>query len=143
MAEYPLPVFSFQVDWGGQTGAFSEVSGLGKEVEMLEYRDGVSKQYSSIKMPGRPKDNAVTLKRGVFEGNNEFYEWYNTITLNKVERRDITVSLLNEAHEPVMVWKIKNAWCMKVTSPDLKADGNEVAIETIELAHEGITIENS
>jgi phage tail-like protein len=54
----------------------------------------------------------------------------------------VTVSLLNELHEPVMVWKIVDAWPAKVTGTDLKADGNEIAIETVELAHEGITIQN-
>jgi phage tail-like protein len=56
-----------------------------------------------------------------------------------VEQRDISISLLDEQHNPVMTWSIVNAWPTKVTSPDMKANGNEVAIETIELAHEGIT----
>jgi phage tail-like protein len=84
----------------------------------------------------------VTLKRGVFASDNEYFNWWNTVKLNKIERRDLTVSLLNEEHEPVMVWSIKQAWPTKVQSTDLKADGNEVAIETVELAHEGLTIKN-
>jgi len=59
-----------------------------------------------------------------------------------VQRRDLTISLLNEAHEPVVVWKVRNAFLIKVQSTDLKADGNEVAIETLELAHEGLEIQN-
>ena len=62
-------------------------------------------------------------------------------SLGKVERRDLTVSLLNENHEPVIVWKVKNAWPVKLQSADLKSDANEVAIETLELAHEGLVIE--
>ena len=84
----------------------------------------------------------ITLKRGTFKGDNDFYNWWNTVALNTIERRDVTISLLNENHEPVVVWKINNAWPVKVQSTDLKADGNEVAIETIELAHEGLTIQN-
>ena len=87
------------------------------------------------------KYSNITLKRGSFQSDNEYFEWWNTVKLNKIERRDITISLLNEEHEPLIVWKIKNAWPLKVQSTDLKSDGNEVAIETLELAHEGLTIE--
>ena len=84
----------------------------------------------------------ITLKRGTFASDNEFFNWWNTHKLNTIERRDLTISLLNENHEPVVIWKVKNAWPVKVNSGDLKADGNEVAIETMELAHEGLTVEN-
>jgi phage tail-like protein len=142
MAEYPLPKFHFQVEWGGTKIAFTEVTGLDAEIEVIEYRDGASPEYSKLKMPGLQKYSNVTLKRGVFATDNEFFQWWNTVKLNTIERRDITISLLNEAHEPVMVWKVKNAWPSKVTSTDLKADGNETAIETIELVHEGLAIQN-
>lgn len=84
----------------------------------------------------------ITLKRGTFAGDNEFYNWLNTVSLNTIERRDITISLLNEKHEPVVVWKVRNAFPVKVQSTDLKADGNEVAIESLEIAHEGLSIQN-
>lgn len=84
----------------------------------------------------------ITLKRGTFKGDNDFYKWLNTISLNTVERRDLTISLLNEKHEPVVIWKVHNAFPIKVQSTDLKADGSEVAIEQLDLAHEGLTIEN-
>jgi phage tail-like protein len=93
-------------------------------------------------MPGMRKFSNITLKRGTFKSDNEFYDWYNTVKLNTIERRDVTIALLNEEHEPVVVWKVKNAWPTKITSTDLKADGNEAAIETMELAHEGLTIQN-
>lgn len=139
---YPLPVFHFQVEWGGTTIGFSEVSGLSIEVQAIEYRDGASPQYSSIKMPGIPKYSNITLKRGVVAADNEFYSWLNTTKLNTVERRDLIISLLNEEHAPVMSWKVVNAFPVKVEGPGLKSTGNEVAIETLELAHEGLTIEN-
>ena len=79
--------------------------------------------------------------------DNEFFDWLNTIKLNKVgdnnsDRRDLVISLLNENHEPVMTWKAVNAFPVKVEGPGLKATGNEVAVESIEVAHEGLTIEN-
>ncbi|HKL33817.1 MAG TPA: phage tail protein [Tangfeifania sp.] len=142
MAEYPIVKFHFQVEWGGAKIGFTEVSGLDVETEVVEYREGASKEYSKIKMPGMQKFSNITLKRGTFATDNEYYEWWNTVKLNTIERRDITISLLNEEHEPVVVWKVKNAWPAKVQSTDLKADGNEVAIESIEIVHEGLTIQN-
>ena len=139
---YPLPVFHFRVNWGGTQIGFSEVSGLSIEVQAIEYRDGASPQYSVVKMPGIPKYSNITLKRGVVAADNEFYTWLNTTKLNTVERRDLTISLLNEEHDPVMTWKVNNAFPVKVEGPGLKSTGNEVAIETLELAHEGLTIQN-
>jgi len=93
-------------------------------------------------MPGMQKFSNITMKRGTFQGDNDFYKWWNTVALNTIERRDLTISLLNEKHEPVVVWKVNRAWPTKVQSTDLKGDGNEVAIESIEVAHEGLTIQN-
>ncbi|MFT6270094.1 MAG: phage tail-like protein [Alphaproteobacteria bacterium] len=139
---YPLPVFHFVVQWGGVRIGFSEVSGLTQEVQAIEYREGSSPEYSSIKMPGLKKYSNVTLKRGVVAADNEFFDWLNTVSLNKVERRDLVISLLNEQHEPVINWKIQSAFPVKVEGPSLKASGNEVAIESIELAHEGLVVQN-
>jgi phage tail-like protein len=142
MANYPLPKFHFRVEWGGAKIGFSEVSGLSVETDVVEYRDGSSPEFHKIKMPGMQKFGNITMKRGIFQGDNDFYNWWNTVALNTIERRDVTISLLNENHEPVVVWKIKNAWPSKVQSTDLKSDDNGVAIETIELAHEGLVIQN-
>lgn len=139
--KYPLPKFHFTVDWGGTSIGFSEVSGLNIENKLIEYRDGASPEYSKIKMPGMTEYGNITLKRGMFKDDNEFYNWLNSISLNTVERRDLTISLLNESHEPVVTWKIKNAFPIKIQSTDLKADGGEVAIEQLDIAHEGLTIE--
>ena len=141
-ATYPLPVFHFSVNLGGEEVAFSEVTGLNIEVQPIEYRDGASPEFSPVKMPGLKKFGNITLKRGVIKANNEFFAWLNSVKLNTVERRDISISLLDEEHAPVMTWKVQNAWPTKLTSPDLKATGNEVAIETLEIAHEGVKIEN-
>ncbi len=142
MPDYPLPVFQFQVDWGGTKLAFSEASGLKVETEVIEYRDGLSKEFSVTKMPGIKKYGDITLKRGVFKGDNEYFSWWNTTQLNTVERRDITISLLDETHSPVMVWKVKRAWPSSIESPGMNSTGSEVAIESITIVNEGIVIEN-
>jgi len=139
---YPLVKFHFQVEWGGTKIGFTEVSGLDVETEVVEYRHGASPEYSKVKMPGMQKFSNLTLKRGTFATDNEYFNWWNTVKLNTIERRDITISLLNEEHNPVITWKVKNAWPAKVQSTDLKADGNEVAIESMEIVHEGLTIQN-
>ena len=141
-ATYPLVKFQFQVDWGGTKIGFTEVTGLDVETEVVEYRHGASPEYSKIKMPGMQKFSNITLKRGTFKGDNELFEWWNSVSLNTIERRNITISLLNENHEPVVTWKVKNAWPTKIQSTDLKADGNEVAIESMEIVHEGLMIQN-
>ena len=136
MANNPLVNFHFQVNWGGTNLGFSEVSGLNIEIEVVEYRDGLSPVYSTRKMPGMQKVGNIILKRGVFE-------WLNTVKLNTVERRDMIITILNAEHSPVVVWKVKNAWPSKIQYADLKAVGNEVAIESMEIVHEGLTVENS
>jgi phage tail-like protein len=142
MATYPIPVFHFRVEWGGKNVGFSEASGLTQEVQVIEYRDGADPTYGNIKMPGLHKVNNITLKRGISKGDNEFFTWLSSVKLNTVERRDLVISLLNENHEPVMTWTAVNAWPVKVEGPGLKASGNEVAVESIELAHEGVTLKN-
>ena len=142
MAEYPLPAFHFSADWGGAKVGFSEVSGLTVETELIEYRDGASPEFTKVKMPGLKKYSNITLKRGILPADNEFFNWFNKTQMNKPERRDIQIKLLNENHDPVMTWDVKSAWPVKVEGPSLKSDGNEIAIESIEMAHEGVMINN-
>jgi len=141
--QYPLPVFHFSVQWGGTRVGFSEVSGLTQEAQVIEYRDGVSPVFSSQKMPGLRKFGNVTLKRGIVARDNEFFAWLSTIRMNQVERRDVVIALLNGEHEPVLVWKIRSAFPVRVEGPHLNASGNEVAIESIELAHEGLELQTA
>jgi phage tail-like protein len=140
---WPLPKFHFEVKWDTNVMSFQEVSGLDIQSEEIKYRAGDSKQFSVNKMPGMKKYGNVTMKKGVFKGDNKFWDWLNQIKLNTVKRIPITISLLNEESAPTMVWTLTNAWPTKITSTDLKAEGNEVAIETIEIAHEGLTIANA
>ncbi|RAW01595.1 phage tail protein [Pseudochryseolinea flava] len=139
---YPLPSFHFTVHWGGANIGFSEVSGLNIENQVIEYRDGASLEYSMRKMPGLQKFGNITMKRGIMKGDNEYHKWLDTIKMNTIERRDITISLRDEGGNPVMTWRAKNAFPVKLEGASLKASGNEVAIESMEVAHEGLTVEN-
>ena len=140
---WPMPKFHFQVKWDSEVMSFQEVSGLDIEAQPIEYRHGDSKVFSTIKMPGIIKSGNVTMKKGVFKSDNKFWDWFSQIKMNTIKRVPVTISLLDETGAPTMVWTLANAWPTKITGTDLKSDGNEVAIESIEIAHEGITIDNS
>lgn len=142
---WPMPKFRFTVDWGtiAQNIAFQEVSGLEAETQIIEYRASNSTTFSTIKMPGIAKYGNVTMKRGIFVKDNSFWEWYDQIKMNTIKRQTVTIKLLDEKGNPTMVWTLTNAWPTKITGTDLKSDGNEVAVDTIEIAHEGLTIANS
>lgn len=141
---YPLPKFHFQLDWGGTRIGFTEVSGLDFETEVIEYREGSSPTFNKSKQPGLTKYANVTLKRGTFLGDFEFFEqWKKTMMFQEGKekfRRDVTIRLLDEEHQPIISWALSRAWPSKVQSTNLKSDANEVAIESIELVHEGLSI---
>jgi phage tail-like protein len=139
---WPLPKFYFQVKWGDKEMQFQEVSGLDMQSEEIKYRHGNSPVFSVIKMPGMVKVGNVTMKKGVFKSDNNFWDWFNQIKMNTIQRVPVTISLLDETGRPTMVWTLANAWPTKITGTDLKSEGNEVAVETIEIAHEGLTIAN-
>ena len=149
MADYPLPKFHFQVEWGGTKIGFTEVSGLNFQTDVIEYRHGASPEYNMLKQPGLTKYSDITLKRGTFESDNEFYDWWNANKsfqenneTGSLFRRDITISLLNESHEPMVAWNVRNAWVKELQTTNLKSDASEVAIETVVLCHEGLTVEH-
>ena len=137
---WPLPKFHFRVSWGGAEISFQEVSGLDTEPEVIEYRAGNEAQFSRIKMPGMVKNGNVTMKKGVFANDHALWDWYNDIRMNVIKRREVTIALLDESGAPVMVWRLRNAFPVKISGTDLKAEGNEVAVESLELAHEGFSI---
>lgn len=144
MAQYPLPRFYFQVDWGaGAKMSFTEVTGLDMQVEAIEYRHSDSKDFNKIKMPGMRKFSNITMKRGKFEKDFDFNKWLDEISNERVNnRRDVVIRLLNEQHAPVAAWTATRCFPVKVTAPDLKSDANEAAIESIEIAHEGLKLMN-
>ena len=138
-----MPKFQFEVKWDDKVMSFQEVSGLDIEAQPIEYRHGDSKEFSVIKMPGIKKFGNITMKKGVLANDNKFSDWLNQIKMNTVKRATMTINLLDEQGKPTMVWTLTNAWPTKITGTDLKADANEVAIETLEIAHEGLTIANA
>jgi phage tail-like protein len=142
MPTYPVPKFHFQVKWGADRIGFTEVTGLDVQIDVIEYREGSNPEFSKIKMPGMVKYSNLTLKRGTLSTDSDFYKWIKALDpfTHLTQRREITISLLNESHTPIMTWSAKNAFPVKYQASDLKADGNEVAIETLELAHEGLTV---
>ncbi len=141
MDKYPLSNYHFQVQWGGTRKGFTEITGLTVEHTVIDFREGITLDDEITKMPGIQKYSNVVLKRGIISGDNEFYEWVNTIDNNEVERRNVIISLLNEEHEPVMLWKLEKAWPVKLEGPTLSSDSSEVCMESIELVFEKITIE--
>lgn len=140
---WPLPKFYFSVNIDGTDYPFQEVSGLETETQILEYRHSNSKQFSTIKMPGIQKVGNITLKKGIFVKDNNFFKWYSAIKMNTIKRITVIVKLLDETGKPTMTWTLQNAWPTKIQGTDMKSDGNEVAVETIEFAHEGLVIANS
>lgn len=140
---WPMSKFYFQVEWDAEVMTFQEVSGLDTEAQAIEYRSGDSTVLSTINMPGIRKTGNVTMKKGIFKSDNKFWDWFNQIKMNTIKRVPVTISLLDEDGAPTMVWTLANAWPTKITGTDLKSDGNEVAIESIEISHEGITINNA
>jgi phage tail-like protein len=143
-ASWPMPKFRFEVDFGTELKqiAFQEVSGMDKEVQIIEYRQGDNSQSSTIKMPGIAKYGNVTLKRGVFVNDNTFWKWMDEMKMNAIARRTVLIKLLDESGAVTMQWQLNNAWPTKITGTDLKSDGNEVAVDTIEIAHEELIITN-
>lgn len=141
-APWPIPKFHFKVTLGDKGEvAFQEASGLDFEVEMIEYRSGNSKEFSKVKMPGLKKFSDVTLKKGMFKKDDALFKWINEIKMNTINRQNVTIQLLDESHEVLFTWSLKNAFPLKLTSTDLNAQNSEAAIEEIVLSHEGMTME--
>lgn len=141
---WPMPKFRFEVDLGTELKgvAFQEVSGLDEETQIIEYRKSNSPLFSTEKMPGIAKYGNVTMKRGIFVNDTTFWDWHAEIQMNTIKRRTVVIKLLDESGAVTMQWQLDNAWPTKITSTDLKSDGNEVAVDTLELAHEGLTVTN-
>jgi len=142
-SNWPLPSIYFSVDIGSSTNVpFLEVSGLDIKNDALEYRHGNSPVFSTIKMPGMVKNGSVTLKKGIFAHDNSFWDWYDEIKLNTIERQNVVIKLLDENGNPTMTWTLYNAWPTEISGPVLNAMENKVAIETMKIVHEGLTISN-
>lgn len=138
----PYSAFNFQVECQGQgidvKGGFSEVSGLDTEQGVIEYRTG-EEETVMHKLPGLRKHANVVLKRGIV-GKTGLMEWRKRVSDGDIDeaRVDVTVHLCNEKHERVVTWTLSKAWPVKWVGPSLASSKNETAVETLELAHEGI-----
>jgi phage tail-like protein len=133
------PNFSVDVD-DIHTAGFSEVSGLNVEMKPVDYREGTDRQGNVRKLAGQPSYGPVKLIRG-YTKNNEFWQWYANILNGQPDRRNVTITLMNEAREPQMSWHLQGALITGIQAPAFKASGNEVAMETVDLVHEGLTLE--
>lgn len=134
----PLGSFNFLVEINGVLQAgFSECTGLNSESDVVEYRAG-DEDFAPRKLPGLKKFGNVTLKRGVALGQ-DFLEWRKKATDGSINRQDISIIILDEARVEDVRYNLTAAWPCKWIGPDLKANANEVAVETLEVCHEGIS----
>lgn len=139
MAGYPRVKFRFKLEIDGlAAGGFTEVTGFDASIEPIEYREGDMATETPMKVAGLRKYGNITLKKGMVEGK-VLYDWLAKGLTGEVERKTVTVSLLDEKQAAVASWKVINAWPTKYTVPDFNSTSNEIAIETLELAHEGMT----
>jgi phage tail-like protein len=137
---WPLPKFYFTVTGMPNNPVFQEITGLETETQVIEYRAGSSSTFSPIKMPGLKKVGNVTFKKGIFVSDKNLWTWFSSITMNTIARCTITVQLLDQGGAVQYNWALNNAFPVKLTGTDLKSDGNEVAVESIEVAYETMTI---
>lgn len=135
----PYMNYRFSVECDGlKIGAFSEVSGFNIEVASADYREGNEAARNVRKLPGLAKYGNITLKKGVLK--DEMYQWIiKGAKDGNIERNNLTIKLNDEANTEVAVWQIINAWPVKYSVSEFKAQGNEVLMETLELTHEGTT----
>lgn len=137
----PYRAFNFQLQIDGVAlGAFSEASGLTAEGDAVDYREGTDVQPNVRKLVGLRKYSNVTLKRG-YTQDKSLWTWHVNIVNGQPDRRNVTIVLMNEARQPVLRWHAENAWINKIEGPSFKASGNDIAMESVELVHEGLTLE--
>jgi phage tail-like protein len=147
--DYPLPVYNYRVEIGGEAVAFSEVSGLSIAYETTTYLVSPTARGAPgpdmMIMPAQPVAPTITLKRGIVRKTSvkHLYAWIRTVQINQIEKKDVYVRLCDEKGEAVISWKIGNAFPVKLDAPTFDANSNDVAIETMELKADYITIEES
>ena len=147
LRERPYPPFNFLVDLGdgntdGPQAGFAEVSGIGTEVTVAEYRNGNSRENSVMKITGLNKATDVTFKRGII-GSLDLYQWLNDIRNgNQNALRTVRIHLQSEDHTQVIQsWTLLRARIIKHTSGPLNAKGTDVAMEEMVLAYERLEME--
>lgn len=136
----PFRNYRFTVQCEGlNVASFAEVTGFDAQTNSADYREGDDALLTTRKLPGLAKYSNITLKKGVIEDLN-IYNWAISMpTQGKIIRRNLTISLMDEAGNVKASWQIENAWPVKYSVSEFKAQGNEVLMETLELTHEGMT----
>jgi phage tail-like protein len=145
-ATYPLPVYNFRVDIGADSVAFTEVSGLSMSHEKItNYAESpgagqVGPQWKY--MPAQSSPVTLTLKKGVMpqKSLDTFFNWFNSIATNLIEKKDIKISLCDEDGKAVISWNVKNAFPTKLDAPSFSATSNDVAIESMELTADSMSV---
>ncbi|HMK50156.1 MAG TPA: phage tail protein [Thermodesulfovibrionales bacterium] len=134
---YPYATFRFRVEIDGITVArFSEVSGLMVETETEQYEEGGVNDFVHY-LPKRTKYQHIILKRGLTDVD-ELWQWYQDVVAGRFQRKNGAIVLMDSSGEDALRWNFSNAYPVKWTGPDLRADSNTVAFETIEIVHHGI-----
>ena len=134
----PYRVYKYKVEIDGITrGGFREASGLDSSQDPIEYREGTDPLHAK-KLPGLNKSSNISLKWGITD-DAQLWEWRKKSIDGKVERKNGSIVLYNDAGEEKIRWNFMEGWPTKWTGPSFNATGNEVAIETLEIAHEGLT----
>ncbi|MBC7974383.1 MAG: phage tail protein [Myxococcales bacterium] len=147
--DYPLPVYNYRVEIGGDAVAFSEVSGLSIAYETTTYKEsptaGGTPGPRVMIVPGQRNAAQLTLKKGLVRAVSlkQLYGWIKTITINQVEKKDIFIRLCDENGAAVISWKAVNAFPTKLDAPTFDAKSNDAAIESMELSADFISIEES
>jgi len=135
----PLASFNFVVDIQGMRAGFTEVSGLETETDVIEYREG-TEEIAKRKLTGIRKYTNITLKRG-YTNSQELWNWSREVIEGKSRRLPGTITLLDEGRNAAAVWKFDNGWPMKLEGPAFDAKSNDIAIEVLELAVEGLHLD--
>ena len=133
----PFLNFNFLVEIDGiARAAFHEVSGFDSTIDVIEHREG-GDNTTPRKLPGMTKHSNIVLKWGM-SIDTQLYQWHREIVRGNVQRKNGSIVLLDRRGQEVARWNFFAAWPSKWDGPDLSAEGNDVAIETLELAHEGV-----
>ena len=137
----PYRTFNFRLEIDGLTvGSFRECSGLAADGNSIDYREGTDIPRSVRKLIGLQTYSNITLKRG-YTQNHELWDWYKNIVNGIPDRRNGSVILMDEQRKDVLRWSIENMWIKKIEAPSFNATANEVAVESVELVHEGLALE--
>lgn len=136
----PYAAFDFLVEIDGLTvGGFSECRGLSAEIDVIEYREG-GDRGGIRKLPGLTRYSNIVLKRGI-TASRELWQWFRATATGAADRRTGRIVLLDRDRNPVAAFRFVEGWVARWEGPHLRAAGNDVAIETLEIAHEGLDLE--